>query len=80
MANVPEIREKLGSLLSHQMSLDDFEQWLAGYGWNIHKTGPPETHKFAYEIEHQLSQFDDDCEDLRIVLTRVQSATGRKAA
>jgi hypothetical protein len=80
MANVPEIREKLASLLSHQISLDDFEQWFAGYSWNIHKTGDIEAQKFAYAIEHQLSQFDDDCEDLRTALTRVQSATGRKAA
>jgi len=71
MANAPEIREKLGSLLSHQMSLDDFEEWFAPYSWNIHKNGDAEAQKLAYAIEHQLSTFDDDSAELRNELLRV---------
>ena len=77
MANAPEIREKLGELLSHRMSLDDFEAWFAPYSWNIHKNGDTEAQKLAYAIEHQLSQFDEDNEELQAELTRIHgSATG----
>lgn len=75
MANALEIREKLGKLLSRQISLDDFEEWFAPYSWNIHKSGDPEAQKLAYAIEHQLSQFDADGDALRIELTRILSAS-----
>ena len=77
MANALEIREKLGNLLSHRMSLDDFEEWFAPYSWNIHKNGDPESQKLAYAIEHQLSQFDEDCDDLRTELARIHSSGAR---
>ena len=71
MANALEIRHKLAELLSQQMSLDDFEQWFAPYSWNIHKNGDDDAQQLAYAIEHQLSQFDEDCDGLRIELTRL---------
>ncbi len=71
MANAPEIREKLEQLLSQQISLDDFEEWFAPYSWNIHKNGNEEAQQLAYRIEHQLSQFDEDSDELRIELTRI---------
>jgi hypothetical protein len=77
MPNAPEIREQLGKLLSHQLSLDEFEEWFAPYSWNIHKHGDADAQAIAYAIEHQLSVFDDDCAELRMALTRIHgSANG----
>ena len=71
MANAPEIREQLADLLSQRISLDDFEDWFVPYSWNIHKSGDEETQRLAYAIEHQLSQYEEDCDALRIELTRL---------
>ena len=71
MANAQEIREQLEKLLSSSISLDEFENWFAPYSWNIHKHGDEETQRLAYAIEHQLSQYEQDCDELRIELTRI---------
>ena len=65
MANVSEIREQLMKLLASYMSLEDFENWFVPYSWNIHKLGDLDAQRLAYAIEHQLSEFDEDCEALR---------------
>ena len=65
MANVPEIREQLMRLLAGEVSLEYFENWFVPYSWNIHKFGDGDAQRFAYAIEHQLSEFDEDCEALR---------------
>jgi hypothetical protein len=75
MANVREIRERLEALLSQRISLDDFEDWFAPYTWNIHKNSDEDAQQLAYAIEHQLSQYEDDCDALRIELTRLLGAS-----
>lgn len=78
MANAQEIRRQLGRLISHELSLDDFDAWFAPYSWNIHKNGDAEAQTIAYAVEHQLSVFDDDCPELWAALTRIHgSATGQ---
>jgi hypothetical protein len=75
MANAPEIRKQLARFLSEQISLDEFEQWFAPYSWNIHKGGDAESQRLAFAIEHKLSQFEDDCDDLRVELARIEGAS-----
>ena len=74
MANVSDIREHLAQLLSKQMSLDAFEEWFAPYSWNIHKHGDEKAQEFAYSIEHILSRFDEDSNELRQQLTQLSGA------
>jgi hypothetical protein len=74
MANVSEIRDHLEKLLSGEVSLDDFESWFVPYTWNIHKHGNAEAQQLVYAIEHRLSEFNDDCEDLRRSLADILSA------
>jgi hypothetical protein len=74
MANAQEIRKQLEKLFSYDLSLDEFEDWLARYSWNIHKSGDEAAQKLAYAIEHQLSIFDDDNSELREALYRVYAS------
>jgi len=71
MASAFEIRKHLERLLARETSLDDFEEWFGPYSWNIHKSGDSEAQRLAYAIEHQLSLFDEDSEDLRRALLAV---------
>jgi hypothetical protein len=68
MAKVSAIHEQLAKLLVGQLSLDDFENWFVPYSWNIHKLGDHDAQQLAYAVEHQLSEFDEDCEALRLGL------------
>ncbi len=76
MASASEIRQHLSRLLSGQVSLDDFENWFVPYSWNIHKHGDEEAQQVAYAVEHQLSRFDEDCDELRQALLGILDSSG----
>jgi hypothetical protein len=76
MPNVSELRGQLEKLIEGQLSLDEFEDWFVPYSWNIHKCGDYEVQELAYSIEHQLSEFDEDSEALRLGLESALRAFG----
>ena len=46
-----QIREKLGRYLRQEMSLDQFEDWIAQQSWNMHKDSNDAAQKLASAIE-----------------------------
>jgi glutamine synthetase adenylyltransferase len=51
-----QIREKLGRFLSHEMSLDQFEDWLVQHSWNMHRDSDESAQKLASAIELRLAE------------------------
>lgn len=52
-----QIRAKLGSFLSKDMSLDRFEDWLVQQSWNMHKDSSESAQKLASAIELRLAEY-----------------------
>lgn len=50
------IREKLGRFLRKDISLDQFEDWLAQSSWNMHMDSSEEAQKLASAIELRLAE------------------------
>jgi hypothetical protein len=51
-----ELRQKLSSLLSGDVVLDDFEDWFALESWNFHQASLPAARRLVGEIELRLSE------------------------
>jgi hypothetical protein len=73
-----QIREKLGQYLSKQLSLDQFEDWLAEHSWNMHKDSSESAQKLASAIELRLAEHSsghlDECalrDELRPLVTNI---------
>lgn len=50
------IREKLSRFLRNDISLDQFEDWLAQSSWNMHVDSDPSARKLASSIELRLAE------------------------
>jgi hypothetical protein len=57
MVNALAIRSSIGEFLAGEQGLDQFEKWLVGRTWNIHKSGEVESQVLAYEIELCLAEY-----------------------
>ncbi|MGB8989947.1 MAG: hypothetical protein WCC37_25345 [Candidatus Sulfotelmatobacter sp.] len=51
-----QIREKLGRYLRQELSLDQFEDWIAQQSWNMHKDSSESAQKLASAIELRLAE------------------------
>jgi hypothetical protein len=51
-----QIREKLGRYLRRDLSLDQFEDWIAQQSWNMHKDSNEAAQKLASAIELRLAE------------------------
>ncbi|HEY4904751.1 MAG TPA: hypothetical protein VIH89_14855 [Candidatus Sulfotelmatobacter sp.] len=56
MISESQIREKLGRYLRRDLSLDQFEDWIASQSWNMHKDSSDVAQKLASEIELRLAE------------------------
>jgi hypothetical protein len=57
MISQVEIYSKLNSLISHDLSLPDFEDWLVEKSWNMHKNSDPAAVKLVSAIELRLAEW-----------------------
>lgn len=53
-----QIQEQLFKLLSNEISLDEFDEWIAQNTWNIRRNPDLSAQKLAYAIELRLAEFD----------------------
>jgi hypothetical protein len=51
-----QIREKLGRYLRRDLSLDRFEDWIAGQSWNMHRDSSDPAQALASAIELRLAE------------------------
>lgn len=54
-----EIRDKLGSYLLGEISLEDFEDWFVSASWNVNQSKNQAAINMVYEIELWLSEYSD---------------------
>jgi hypothetical protein len=52
-----EIRDRLANYLAKNVSVEDFEDWIAQNTWNIHQSGDEQAEKLAYSIESRLAEY-----------------------
>jgi hypothetical protein len=57
MPNVHQIRERLASWLSGNISLAEFEDWFVPETWNMHKFNDREAESLVDDIELSLSEY-----------------------
>ncbi len=51
-----QIREKISRYLRHEISLDQFEDWLVQRSWNMHKDSDEDAQRLASEVELRLAE------------------------
>ena len=51
------IRSKLMSLISEQLSVDEFDDWIAVNSWNMHVDADPIAQALASAIELRLAEY-----------------------
>lgn len=56
MISKAEIRKQLIRMLSEEIDLDAFEDWLVQHSWNIHRSGDVQAERLAYAIELKLAE------------------------
>ena len=72
--SLSQITEHLQHMLSGEMSLGAFDDWFADSRKNIYKNSSREVQRVAVSIDDAMSQFDEDCDGLRIALERILAA------
>ena len=63
-----DIRDQAARYLRREVSLEEFEDWLASETWNVHESGDPDAAALAYSIELLLSEYgagDRSLDELR---------------
>jgi hypothetical protein len=55
-----QIREKLGRYLRRDLSLDQFEDWIAQQSWNMHQDSSVSARELASAIELRLAEHSSD--------------------
>ena len=56
MISDSQIREKIGRYLRRDLSLDQFEDWIAQQSWNMHKDSSVSAQKLASAVELRLAE------------------------
>src|ERR1035438_3108399 len=57
MINASDIRTQIGELVGGKRNFDQFENWLVGQSWNIHKWGDVEAQILAYTVELKIGEY-----------------------
>lgn len=52
-----QIREKIGRYLSHEISLDNFEDWIVERSWNMHMDSGQPAQKLVSAVELRLAEY-----------------------
>jgi hypothetical protein len=74
MISALDIRSAIGDFLAEKHSLDQFEKWIVGRTWNLHKSGEVESQALAYAIELSLAEYHIGAlteQDLRVELRNI---------
>ena len=75
MVSIELIREHVDQLLAHNCSLDEFEDWLVGASWNMHKNADSEVQQLVGFLELHLAEYSAghlDYSDLIVELRTLQ--------
>lgn len=57
MLSQNEIRQKLNSFILNELSLGEFEDWIAANSWNMHLNSDRESQVLASAIELRLAEY-----------------------
>ena len=60
MVSEAEIRERVAAFLTGELTLDDFEDWLAQNTWNLQPEGNEHSYRMTHAIEHRLFLYSDN--------------------
>lgn len=71
-----EVRDQLISLLSGDVSLDDFEDWLTTSSWNMHQHSPRAAQELVGDIELALFEYSNGLLDEDQLRMRLLSLAG----
>jgi hypothetical protein len=74
MIKASDIRSSIGEFLGGDRNFDEFENWLIGHTWNIHKFGDVESQVLAYSVELRIAEFNADAlslSELRLELQNI---------
>lgn len=52
-----QIREQIGRYLRRDLSLDQFEDWIAQQSWNMHRDSSDMAQRLASAVELRLAEF-----------------------
>jgi hypothetical protein len=55
-----EIRDKLGSYLLGEVSLEDFKDWFVPFSWNVEHNNNQTATNMVYEIELRLAEYSNN--------------------
>ncbi len=55
-----KIREQLFAYLTREISLNEFEDWLAQHSWNMHQDSDEVAQYLVGAIELRLAEYSDD--------------------
>ncbi len=58
MIQESDVRDKLAAVASHDLSLEDFVDWLESASWNMHADSSPEAIDLVSSIHLWLSEYD----------------------
>jgi hypothetical protein len=72
-----EIRSKLGRYLSKEISLDQFEDWLAQRSWNMHLDSESAAQKLASAVELRLAEYSNGDMDERALRNELRPFVNR---
>ncbi len=59
MISESSVRQRLLAVSRNQLSLEEFEKWLAGNSWNMHSDSSPNAIDLVSSIHLLLSERDD---------------------
>lgn len=54
-----EVKENLASLLTNELSLEDFDRWLVEKSWNMHLDSAVEAQELVGSIELSLAEYSN---------------------
>lgn len=72
MISVNQIRDRLASYVANEIPFEQFEDWLLGHSWNLHRDSSEAAQKLVHEIKSAIYEYlDGDIEepDLKLLLS-----------
>lgn len=63
MVEEKEVQDKLSEVVSDQLSLEQFENWLSSYSWNMHRDSSRDAVDLISSVHLLLSERDDQIFD-----------------
>jgi hypothetical protein len=78
MANLrtPAIRDRIIALLTDEILLPEFQDWLVGATWDVEALGDPEATELSYDVKLALAELSRGDISLTEFRERLRDAVG----